>query len=511
LGYCEPPDISPANRAVLLDLARVLIHALEQMPAPTRVQADHGQVGVLPKERAQTPHAMRGWSHALQVWKGEHRDLADQTKRETARLLLDLAEHAGAASPEEVTREHVAAFMRELAEHGRPHRLADGTITKRRKPAGAKSRRTYLSTLRAFFAWAVAFELVKTNPCDAIASPRVMKKQHRAFTLDEMRRIIAGASPEHAIYYRTLAITGIRAGALRRMPTFAFVLHDDQPRIEVPAEFSKSRVAYSAALDVITAGQLANLLRSRGPDHQPSEPLFDVPRPSRLVMRLKALCKRVGVAVVDTRGRPAGLHCFRRGTVTRLLDLGVDAKIAQLQAGHADVATTLANYCDRDLSDQLRAAQMLADAVGSSNPGDTGTPPEQSRRKKKSSHLREISLANRRSRAEDVGATSEDQPVNTCVKRTPIDGSVTNGLRRCTQSIAPEPSIGVRSTHAARQGVPVNQKWAILDSNQYPTRPGEDIPPRKAALLNRILDALDMPGRSATGADHVRDPDRFSR
>lgn len=100
--------------------------------------------------------------------------------------------------------------------------------------------------------------------------------------------------------------------------------------------------------------------------------------------------------------------------------------------------------------------------------------------------------------------------MNTCVKRTPIDGSVTNGLRRSNQSIAPEPSIGVRSTHAARQGVPVNQKWAILDSNQYP-RPGQDIPPRKAALLNRILDMLATPGRSAQGADHVRDPDRFDR
>lgn len=70
---------------------------------------------------------------------------------------------------------------------GRAHRLADGTITKRRKPAGPKTRKDYILALRVFFRWCVTTKRGLTeNPADNIIVSRVYRRQMRALTITEI-------------------------------------------------------------------------------------------------------------------------------------------------------------------------------------------------------------------------------------------------------------------------------------------------------------------------------------
>lgn len=422
-----------------------------------------------------------GESAALEAYLTERRhEMAEQTLREKRRLLLDLAEFAGTPDPLTVAREHIVGFLDHVATHGRPHRLPDGTTTKRRTKAGAKSRKTYISHIRAFFDWAVQTERLRRSPAEAIRTPRVLRKQMRAFTTDEVVRILAASSGQLAVYFRTLYVSGIRATALATAPTFAFVLTADSPRVELPPKRGKQGNGYVAALDDHTAHELRELLESRGPDHRPSEPLFALPRVSKLGEQLVRICKRAGVAVVDDRGRRAGLHCFRRANITHTLDLGFDAKIAQLQAGHADVSTTLRNYTDRGIDDQAQAARALAAGLGVkrvSIPPDTGQPTTDKLRKN-----REKGLANGPGKPKIGPATFPMNP------RHSTSVGTTEPLRRgASLHNRREGSVPTDvSFEPARHGEQASMsKWAILDSNQYPAQ--ADMPPRIAGVIHHAL------------------------
>ena len=432
----------PLTREILLALARICGTDLCVRPPP-------------PKTRG----IQISLSDLLDAYRLDLRGRAtEQHAREVSRLVRDLCDHAGEADPRAISRDQVARFLEFCGSTGRPHRLADGTITKRRVRAGAKSRRTYLSGLRKFYAWCIQTERgITKNPCESVPSPRVLRKQQRAFTIVEIAALVEAAPFARSVLYQTLAISGVRVGALLALPVSAFMLEDDQPRIELEAvERSKIRNAYSAALDDATAARLVQLRDSLDEDLTPSVRMFQALRRNALRKQLRSDCKRAGVALKDSKGRSVGLHCFRRGMVTRLLDLGADAKVAQLQAGHADVSTTLNNYTDRDISDQTAAVARLADALGlSSITGHTGPSPKRGESGAKIS------------KSVDDGRTSRD--IHGVRPQISIQRSF--GAGRSARFVASQPERGGRPAPTdrdtpARSRGPASRKWAILDSNQ---------------------------------------------
>lgn len=430
----------------------------------------------------------------------EHRDHnAEQTLREKRVLLGDMLEFCGSAL-EGVTRERVSAFLEHLSRNGRPHRLPDGSTTRRKTRAGPKSRKTYLSHIRAFFAWCVQTERIRSNPCDGIRPPRVLRKQGRAFGLEEVSRILS-AEPrgEFSAYYLTLLISGVRAGSLRRMPTFAFMLEHDQPRIEIPAAFSKTRRAYTAALDPSTASRLRILLESRGPDHRPSEPLFNVPGPSRMLTHLRRTCKLARVALEDDKGRRVGLHCFRRANVSRILELGFDAKVAQLQAGHSEVSTTLTNYTDRDITDQTRAVQALSDALASIPP-DTGHARKENIRRNP-----DQPIANRGACPKiEQRRSSMLNSTTTSPAALPLSRRGTS-LSRGDEGLAP---VDVNRADSRRDPASMSK---VGDTGFEPVSPS-DLPPRLAGVVHHALRVAerwhDRFGRGSQESQHDKRTDK---
>jgi integrase len=416
-------------------------------------------------------------------------DCSPQHIREVRGLIRDLLEHAGLDDPGKITRAQVIDFLHYCETFGRAHRLADGTITKRRRKASAKSRRNYLSAMRAFFDWMIqAQEIVMTNPCENVRSPRVHRKQGRAFTAKEAAALIAAAAPERSVLYQLLYVGGPRVGAIAgtpdkpALPDFCFHIEVDPPHVEIPPEFSKTGAGYTIALDEHTARRIRELRAAKGPEHAPGLPLFK--RPTR--KQFLADCKRAGVAIKDERGRGAGLHCFRRGTATATMNLGFDPKVAQLQLGHADIATTLESYTDRALGDQAEAARALSASLRSSIPrgiqdgadADGPTPPRTGR----SGAVQGKSLDRSTAVTDTLGALRPMVTFQTPSRSPEPRRAAPQGRNASSGGLRPGSGDQVDSD---RMGSAKMSKWAIQDSNLY--HPG-DVPPRKAVIMNRLID-----------------------
>lgn len=357
-------DASTARMAVRL-LSRL---CRRKTGTPSRTSQTRGMDAAAPATTRGAPApADTALKSLVRDYRDEHGDLTAQHHAALHSLVRDLLEHAGAPGIELITRTHIVKFLAWCEDEGRPHRLADGTITRRRKPAGARSRKTYLSTLSAFFDWAIRAEKMRPpNPCQTIRAPKALRKQGRAFKPAEAVAMIATAPFDRSVLYELLYVGGPRIGVVagtryrKPLPDACFHLDANPPHIEIPAEWGKKGRAYTVALSEALAARLIELRAGLGPDHAPSLPLF-TKRPSWKTFR--ADCRRAGVALKDARGRSAGLHCFRRGAATSILDLGFDAKVAQNQLGHADVSTTLRDYTDRGVDDQAAAAEALQAVV----------------------------------------------------------------------------------------------------------------------------------------------------
>lgn len=301
--------------------------------------------------------------------------LTAQHLREVHGLVRDLYEHAGSTDIADMDRDRVVRFLAMCQKQGRAHRLADGTITKRRKPAGAKTRKDHTLALRAFFRWCQETGRgLGSNPTDGIAIPKTHRTQQRAFTIAEVGALLNHAPPEYAVLYWVLMVTGLRIGSAIQLPVGCFYIDVEPFKVVVPVEVCRKARPYTAAIPPNVALMLRWYRERHGLAADSKGTFLQFPKIKRIRTKLRQHlvkhCKKAGVLAVDQQGRRAGLHCFRRAMVTSILDMGFDPKIAQMQAGHEKVETTLTFYNDRDLPDQALAAQALADAVeASQHPG----------------------------------------------------------------------------------------------------------------------------------------------
>lgn len=447
---CEDGKIAGIVQ-VLLDFARAIDQTLGMAANPPEKVEERS---TLPPASGDTLDL------ALGQFAIERRDdCSPQTLREVASLVQDLCRHAG-CGPERIRRGDVVAFLEWCATTGRQHRI-EGRPTRRRVKAGAKTRRNYLSALRGFFDWAIQAELCPgPNPCETVRSPRVLRRQGRAFTPAEIAAIIRAAPPERSVLYRVLWVTGARVGSLcgsrdrGGLPTSHYHLELDPPHIEVPAAMMKSGQEIRLALDEGTAAALRALVASK-PDHAPSLPLFR--RPSR--KQLHADCRAAGIALTDGRGRGAGLHCFRRGCSTGLLDLGFDPKVAQLQLGHSDVATTLRNYTDRGLVDQAKAAAALAACI----PGGIPEHPAQATQLGQSYPQSEKDLTPGAELVEDQPASRPMLTKNTTSRALDPRRAPVRDVKH--PSLDARPGSTAFACESAPPGAAGMSEWAIQDSN----------------------------------------------
>ena len=202
----------------------------------------------------------------------------------------------------------------------------------------------HLVTMRNFFRFAQTQELISTDPCTNLESPKIRRSLPGYLRLEEVERLLTQPDASTPLGLRDRAMlevlysTGLRGSDLvnlrvgdldSKVGCIRCIGKGDKERI-VPVGRKALAVVDKYLKDA--RPQLLGKLRSS---------------PTLFVNRRGVSLSRVGVwKILSGYGRRAGLrvpltpHMLRHSFATHLLERGADLRSVQLMLGHADISTT---------------------------------------------------------------------------------------------------------------------------------------------------------------------------
>jgi len=211
----------------------------------------------------------------------------------------------------------------------------DGWLNQQK--AAARTKNHYLQGMVSFLNWMERVGRIKTNPLKNF--PKVdergqKKRVRRAFTDEELVKVIEGSGPRGIIYF-TAARTGLRQEELRQLQWSDVRLESQIPQIIVRAETAKNK----RREPVILVPEIVEALKAHRPANwSPSDLVFPngIPRASRL----KVDAERVGVAYQDEQGRYADFHALRYTFATFMRKNGMPDNFVRKQMRHKSIRQT---------------------------------------------------------------------------------------------------------------------------------------------------------------------------
>jgi integrase len=312
----------------------------------------------------------------LRAWLAHHRergDLAPTTLRGYERNAALATRHCGHVLLEKVTGRDLDALYAKLLTHGsQPHGAA--------RPLSRQSVAHVHRLLHAALRQACKWRLLGSNPAADATPPSVPHKQARAFTVEEISRLLAATEGDPELYcmLALLLTTGVRRSELLGVTVEALDLEaatltvartvTETGSAVIVREITKTKLsrrtlAIPAAVVALLRAQKARVLEQAlawGAEYRPG-PRFLFPvnggeptRPFNLTGRLHRLLRQVGIKGVQP------VHGWRHATATLMIAGGADVKTTQSRLGHSSPTITLALYADKVDERDRAAGEALA-------------------------------------------------------------------------------------------------------------------------------------------------------
>jgi integrase/recombinase XerD len=216
-----------------------------------------------------------------------------------------------------------------------------------RQKLDSRSVSRYLVSLRSFFKYALAEELVRKDPTENLESPKIRQSLPSYLRKEEVERLLSAPSTNTPVGLRDRAMlevlysTGLRVSELlnlrisdldMRMGCVRCIGKGDKERL-VPI----GRKAI-AAVEAYLADARPKLIRWGAPP--PHNHVLFLTVAGRRLSRITIwkILHDYGVKL-GLRGRLTP-HKLRHSFATHLLEGGADLRSVQLMLGHADIATT---------------------------------------------------------------------------------------------------------------------------------------------------------------------------
>ena len=221
---------------------------------------------------------------------------------------------------------------------------ADSFINwRKRQTDGARTQNHYFQGMTSFLNWLERAGRIKFNPLKSVSKvdERGQKKRvRRAFTDEELRKLINGSGSRGIIYF-TAARTGLRAEELRQLKWGEVKLEAAAPMVTVRAETAKNKMEEAVCLvpEIVAA-----LKAYRPVKWSPMDLVFPNGIPRNL--RLQKDAKANGIAYQDEKGRYADFHALRYTWATFLQRNGVAQRFAMKLMRHSDIKLTSKVYTD---------------------------------------------------------------------------------------------------------------------------------------------------------------------
>jgi integrase len=274
---------------------------------------------------------LEGWTKRKEL------EIADSSAVEYRTIADGFAKSIGARADKDlslVTTKQVAAWRDAMA-----RRLAPGTVNK------------CLKILRGAWSQAVREGLTSANPfraVDTIKSKRTFENTRRAFTLDEMRRILAAADGE----WRGIILFGLYTG--QRLSDITGLTWNQIDTAEGVVRFVTSKTG--SVLDLPMHEAVADWIGKAKVPKSPNAPLFPVASAATVSQNSKAFAKILVAAGLRKelpnhkgtgKGRDAKreasevtFHCLRHTATSLLKNAGVSDVVAREIIGHKTEAVS---------------------------------------------------------------------------------------------------------------------------------------------------------------------------
>jgi len=212
--------------------------------------------------------------------------------------------------------------------------------------AAPKTVRNIYATFRSAWKTARLWGYVDKNACEGIVLPRLNPVERRAFTVEEMQKIIQAAEEPFKTFFWLASETGMRIGELCGIRWEDIDLSAGRLSVwqSVWNGEAQSPKSATAARSMALSAPLVQHLKSQVQVRTDSVRLVfhtraGRPWDPRYVLRdnLHRLCDSLGIP----RG---GMHAFRHGNATALIAGGADVKTVAARLGHSDPSITLKVY-----------------------------------------------------------------------------------------------------------------------------------------------------------------------
>ena len=215
---------------------------------------------------------------------------------------------------------------------------------KRRLSSRSISRR--ISTLKGFFRFLLAEELINSDPTTMVEHPKQGRVLPKVLTVAEVDALLALSADldqgdplaaRNHVMLHVLYATGLRVSELVKLPLISFNRHSGNLR--VLGKGSKERL--------VPIGEQARVLLEEYLDDIRPRLLHGRTSPSLFITRqAKAMTRNRYWQILKQIGRDAGIskeispHTLRHSFATHLLENGADLRSVQLMLGHSDISTT---------------------------------------------------------------------------------------------------------------------------------------------------------------------------
>lgn len=237
-------------------------------------------------------------------------------------------------------------------------------------------------TIRRMYAWAIAAGLARSNPCDGVNPPRIVRQDVEVFTVEQVEAIAANITPRYRAMILVAAYGGLRLGEVtglrRRDVDGASVMVVGQVQKQVRTGTTKTlssrrRVALPAS---VAAELAAHLDRYTGPGDDDLVFVNQLGKPIGHSWRGSVwapACVKAGMgkrAIKNGKPSYAGVpkpHNLRHTMASLAITAGAHPKVIQQRLGHSSITVTMDTYghlfagVDEALADDLDAMRLNRD------------------------------------------------------------------------------------------------------------------------------------------------------
>jgi integrase len=320
----------------------------------TQAEQDMAGIGDRFREHRHRPlreHVEEYLSHCRHV--GESRVHVANKESQLDRLI----DGTGAARITDLEPNRVERHLQNLAKSGRV-KVGDPSTD---KGLSARSVNQHRAAAIAFLEWCVQNNRTPDNPLKIVTKldeNRDRRRVRRAFTADELSRLLE-AAPKRRSVYLIAVLTGLRRKELGGIRWSDVDL--DARTIRVRIGVGKARREDWVALHPQALAELREIKpqHARGTDRV----FASIPRDKTVRADLAA----AGIDALDEAGRTVDFHALRTTTGTMLARAGASPQVAMRAMRHSDVKITMKHYTDLRLHDVASAVGTLPE-IGSAKP-----------------------------------------------------------------------------------------------------------------------------------------------